>query len=505
MEPGKEAAKKSRNRKLKALRERKPLDPNRLTGASAPSTAYVIMGHGAQLFEKKIVPKGCILVVQVHPGELNYIGSDFFSRIFNYPNKNYFLDPIRYYNDIVNYINIDHNHYTPFAIYREGEEYLDFYYELIFLWDSDSYQEFVGQDNSYMLRESGVAKFPFTKGADSSGIQLFNQQKVKKDVPGKDIFLSLFNKSVYPVYKDLETVTNLSPNGSISQLINDWRVKEKVNIRQSELFEKLGKGVYYNFICRFTRDSLLVQDEFGRRIVNNNQRSLVNSSLHLRKDRPELLEAIREAEGQRQGLIGRLNKSHLATYVSNPQEKIDIYDIIKRIQDLKLEPTKINLAIVRQLQNKHYSLLKEHYLKQLRYSEFPDVLKMIASTLGKTTDETVKYFRDIIDELDKAQYTIDTTKVKNSAHELLLQQQVAKQRMAHDIAQRTAVQNIANFKNLERYIAQHKSVSEKPTVKNIANFKNLERYIGQQKAISNISGGNRTRRFKKYKNKTRRK
>jgi len=73
----------------------------------------------------------------------------------------------------------------------------------------------------------------------------------------------------------------------------------------------MGPGVYYNLVCRATNDSLrIVNQNVQRSVINNNQRSLVNASGHIIKNKREILQGIEEAELHRKNLIAKLNKNN---------------------------------------------------------------------------------------------------------------------------------------------------------------------------------------------------
>jgi hypothetical protein len=307
------------------IAQTKRLDPARLTGATAPSTAFVMMGHGSELPEIEIVPPGCIIVVQVHSGELNYINRNTFLNIFNDPEKIKFLDPVTNYKYINDKINSTRNYTTPLAIYREGDEYPNFSYTLLSYWDSEDgiNRDYVGQANSYLLRDSGVVKFPFDKGSitfpaiNAKGLPSVIEQIGTNIVQsyhayGKEIFLNLFNKSEYPTSDELApSIELIEDPKTFYKIINDQNVLGKLRIRQSNLFKKMGPGVYYNLVCRATNDSLrIVNQNVQRSVINNNQRSLVNASGHIIKNKREILQGIEEAELHRKNLIAKLNKNN---------------------------------------------------------------------------------------------------------------------------------------------------------------------------------------------------
>ena len=162
-------------------------------------------------------------------------------------------------------INLSREYYTPLAIYREGDEYPDFSYNLLLQWNDE--------DNSYLFNDSGIAKYPFTKGQSPSGEQIPIINTVNKTFPGTNLFLNLYNKSEYPIRDELETIINtIQTEKTIRNIIRFPEIEKKLSITQSELFEKLGPGVYYNLVCRATKDSFLIKDpDMNRYIINNNQ------------------------------------------------------------------------------------------------------------------------------------------------------------------------------------------------------------------------------------------
>jgi hypothetical protein len=491
---------------MESLRQRRSLDPARLTGANHPTTAFVMMGHGAELPIIKIVPKDCIIVVQVHSGEVNSLPEGFFTNFLNNREKDKFLDPITNYKYIVDTINLRRVYYTPAAIYREGDEYPDFSYDLLLKWDNN--------DNTYTFNESGVAKYPFTKGQSSSGIQLPIVTTVEKKVPGKEIFLKLYDKSEYPTRAELEPIVDtISIEKTIRNIIKFPEIKKKLSIKQSELFEKLGPGVYYNLVCRATSDSFVIKhpDE-NRYIINNNQRSLVNSSGHILKNKFEILQGIIEAEAHRKRFIGQLNKSSPSlTQINN--RSID--DIVKQMDNLRRDPTRINLAVIKQLNNKYNNLLKEHYLKTIKFYEDPGSFQMLMYAMGQTEEEAqreqlinIKKYRDLLDELEQSVPGPVKERVLNEEHKLLLQEQMDKQRVAHAIALNRNAQNEADFQTAALYAGLNQAAVPiqlvENTLQNQNGFKQRQALAEQQaqEAVEgwiqkSAAGGKRTRKINK--------
>jgi hypothetical protein len=485
MEPSEQASKKLLN--LKALRERKQLDPKRLTGDNHPDNVFFIAGHGSETSDMKIVPEGCILVVQVHSGERNYFnGYEMFPYILNNEEIYKFLDPVTNYKDINNIIYSQRGYKTPFAIYREGDIYPDFYYSLLAYWDSE---KVAGQKDSYVLENSGVIQYPTTHSLTPI------RETIEKSSPGKDAFLNLYNASSLPFRIQLEQIIDTIPDPTIENIINFPQIQSAINISQSDLFSILGPGVYYNLVCRATRDSLLVKDpNTGIEILNNAQRALVDPSGHLRKNRPEILQQIGEAP-YRANLIEKLNIKK--GYNIGPRIINDIY---------LLEQENAPISKINALKVRHYLILKQHYLKLI------NDYKMMNWRTPEEREFMINKYEPKIKELDdlfaasaKSALLPENRSKKallNPQHELNLQEQMSKQRAAHN-NESNLVNTFAQVGlNAPRIPAQLAANNGKGFNQRRAN---AERQAAAAVAAWKKKGGKRTRRHKKYKNKSRKK
>jgi hypothetical protein len=309
-------------RKLKNIEKLKQhvgLNINRQTGITSPKFAYIIMGHGGETTETKVVPDGCMLVSLVHSGEVSYFNLEELVERFNSSEKDKLLDPITNYTYITKTINTEHsvNNMTP-AIYREGDTYYDLTCYLISYWDSEFYPDFAPK-NGFLTRTSGVLKL-----LDSQPIPVVNET-ISKNTDGKDLINRMFNSSVYPTPEQLNTIIDTMADKSINNIIyNNPSLLTLTTIKQSELFTKLGPGVYYNLNCRSTEFTKSVENLYTHKhLIKNNDRQLVNVSdnlngsskeniarnlqkLHLRKNpNPNILKAINEAARIRAPLAQR--------------------------------------------------------------------------------------------------------------------------------------------------------------------------------------------------------
>lgn len=287
-----------------ALSRKKPLDRYRLTGVLAPKTAFVIMGHGGELNQKRTqMPENCVLVTQAHSGEVTHSADGAFFALFNYNIKPQILDPITNYERISGAIlkgrGSSPSNYSSLAVYRTGNLFPEFIYKLLAFWDSDTEEGgFIGTPNRYRIIDSGVAQYPFNGGAP----RIYILDKSSTDY---EPLINLFSRSIYPTSTQIRTFIEAIPNPkTIKTIVNKLLESPLIIITQSQLFAKLGSGVYYNLICRdivATKESVL--DSISRRAL-----PLIDSAHKIRpNNRPEIFLAIGEAEGERKDLIERLH------------------------------------------------------------------------------------------------------------------------------------------------------------------------------------------------------
>jgi hypothetical protein len=207
---------------------------------------------------------------------------------------NIFLDPF------TNYIKISRI-IGNFAIYREGDTYPDFNYHLLTMWEN--YREILFYD----LSDSGIEKYPFTKRIVKR-ISYYND--LLYELSSKDIIKSLYTTSIYPTVEDIDGMLNIIDTGDskLSDYIKNPLFEVYKTIKQSELFNKVERkdgfkpGVFYNFICRKTNLPLVRN---GDRLVINNSIRFPLGINRVRGMKPEILQAIGEAEFHRAPLLSR--------------------------------------------------------------------------------------------------------------------------------------------------------------------------------------------------------
>jgi len=251
--------------------EYKSLDPNRQTGENHPKTAYVMMGHGGETDELCTVPPGCMLVVEVHSGEVNY--GPYYNEFYKKPND-IFLNPIDNYKKVVQRISHKKegsNGSKTLAIYREGDTYYDFNYQLLSFW--------LRRDGTIQLGDSGIIEYPFIFIPP----EYFPQPpEMSPEIYSMDasinVLLDKYRMSVFPTKNTM--VEKFGDTKSIGSRLND--IINFVTIKQSTLFEKLPPGVFYNLLCRATTENIRTIDpNTGKSITKNSQRiSNINRSLY---------------------------------------------------------------------------------------------------------------------------------------------------------------------------------------------------------------------------------
>jgi len=124
---------------INRIRKGKKIEPEN-SGVNHPTTAYVILGHGEEKLSNKrnrsirrVVPKGCILVVKAHSGDTVYSAHSFVPNVIatlQKENRNIILDPVAHKVELYDMFTEEkynmNNHSV--AIYREGDSYPDFWY-----------------------------------------------------------------------------------------------------------------------------------------------------------------------------------------------------------------------------------------------------------------------------------------------------------------------------------------------------------------------------------------
>lgn len=299
--------------KINNISKKISFDPNRLTGINRPNTAYVMMGHGYEEDEKLIVPKGCILVVQVHSGESNYFADTFFKNLFKYPNKDHFLDPDKYYNKLITHIKTFYTYtkHVNLAIYKEGDICPNLFYSLI-----SHYKKPTGIIG---LSDSGIAQYPFEYIEDRPNYYFENTKLINNE------FEEVFDKSIYPTQQEIKKVIhNMEELPTIDNITNNNEIMRLTDKTLDKLFEKLGPGVYYSFLCRNVKNLPNVHNNF---ILNNVFRNRLSEAI-LQRKRYELKQFTKDNtnNSEKNNMINnRINKLENSTRLE------DLYVIFDKI------------------------------------------------------------------------------------------------------------------------------------------------------------------------------
>jgi hypothetical protein len=350
----------TRKGRIAEIASRKSFVPDMISGEYAPKNLYLMMGHGAEFMsniptekeyrdtitklvklypnndkilpklsngdvwrmmhsnnknkpssKERVVPDGCLLVVQVHAGEVNYLPATTYANVLNNAEK--LLDPIKNYKEVVDTINkgrIKGNgtrETLPVAIYYPGDQYPNFQYSVFDLEDRPD-------EKIYKICNSGIAKY--TSGDSNNTFKKLYELIEYDDLSGADKIVSMFEKSMYPTAETVrEFIDGLTMMEAIKKLTS-MKGDKIIRVFQSDIFDMIKqpnsgfeKGVYYNIICRATVSSLL-EKNMGRKVIRNNARSLINytDGPHIiKKGKNEILAGISEAVGQRARHVRQLN------------------------------------------------------------------------------------------------------------------------------------------------------------------------------------------------------
>lgn len=224
-----------------------------------PECAYLMMGHGGELHanvrpvvrvpstptepnievDNTVVPPGCTLIVLVHSGELLADNRPFL-RFFNGS-----LTEEELVHPEENLASLRRVLRGPVAIYKEGDTYPDFEYQMISAW---------AKTPNVQLMASGLAKSPFT--LDPLLPSDFDLNTFPQDTPVgelEDTLLRIFSADTYSHPLELEQYILQNPTMPLREFIR--KLMRGYAVTQSDLFRKvlqgtMAPGVFYNVICR---------------------------------------------------------------------------------------------------------------------------------------------------------------------------------------------------------------------------------------------------------------
>lgn len=307
-----------------------------------PSKAYWLSGHGGEPNDGRtfIVPPGCIIVVKVTPGEYSYVYNDYANKLSSM-DKNKLKDPLKNTNYLI-------QNFGSIVIFKPGDNCPLFNYYLLACFPS------------YTMNTSKGVFEKFSSGCNNLGSGVIDIDNITKPyadiVPITDINIdtytaNLYEKSEYPTKETIQSeIAKFSseiplPSTSLekfSSLVEN--LDSVLYVNQKTLCETLGKGVYYNFICRYRGKETNVL--YGNILINTegHRHSSVKGIEELGATQANTLRLIRnriaEAETRRKGLLRNYYTSpeYLATNMidySNLKfnSPSDLYSLFNKLKE----------------------------------------------------------------------------------------------------------------------------------------------------------------------------
>ena len=187
------------NSPVTRIRKGKRVEPLN-TGDNHPKKIYTILGHGVEeVGEKHTVPKGCILVVKSHSGDnVKKIDSNHNTiNLLNPNNKEAVFDPVSHKRELFEIFAADIQGATAghsSAIYREGDTYNNFTYQLV------NPNRFGGLFNSgiYSLEYTDISDTPQRLAYDIKNIQISEVNNSTRVFEQGEDGLYIFNPLLVP-------------------------------------------------------------------------------------------------------------------------------------------------------------------------------------------------------------------------------------------------------------------------------------------------------------------
>jgi len=302
-----------------------------------PSKAYWLSGHGGEPNDGStfVVPPGCIIVVKVTPGEYSYVYNDYAKKLSSM-DKNKLKDPLKNTNYLI-------QKFGSIAIFKPGDNCPLFNYYLLACFPA-----------STVNYSKGVFE-KFSSGCNNLGSGVIDIDNITKPyadiVPITDINIdtytaNLYEKSEYPTKEKIQSeIAKFSSEISLpsTSLQKFSSLVEKLDsvlyVNQKTLCETLGKGVYYNFICRYRGKETNVL--YGNILTNTegHRHSSVKGIEELGGTQANTLRLIRnriaEAETRRKGLLRNYYTSpeYLATNILKFNSPSDLYSLFNKLKE----------------------------------------------------------------------------------------------------------------------------------------------------------------------------
>ena len=189
----------------------------------------MISGHGCDInhgniFERRIVPHGCVYVTIAECGLLSYEMEKIFVALNNITIHAQMRDPLN------NKIALERYFEGALKMYGPGEQYINS--RNTFLYDAGS-----------KIISSGLYKVgnPFVKSVyDTAFLRKVNDECIRLT----------YNGSIYPTVDDMLSLLNPAPDNSITMDELRGRLSLRQQATSQDYLFRYLPGVYYNFACR---------------------------------------------------------------------------------------------------------------------------------------------------------------------------------------------------------------------------------------------------------------
>ena len=261
-----------------------PRKSPRTSPRNSQPNAYIIAGHGRNPSETFIVPDGCIVVVKVKEGNLQYYDNIFelYKNMCSLYKSNNKIPsfPLHYSNDIIKSIG-------SIAIYKPGDTCPNFSYSLL------PYHDFLDKNQLFDIFGGLLDYNNLCSMYTNAEHKTYNDMHVNLlNAPNINVIFNLiksaYSLSIYPtfqkvnsifknitkyydldLYEDLDESTDLLFNDEKSEffeykqstpslnnktlfikfILNILRDQEIFNVNQEYLLQQF-PGIHYNFVCR---------------------------------------------------------------------------------------------------------------------------------------------------------------------------------------------------------------------------------------------------------------
>ena len=295
---------KQKQQALQQLRQQK----QPIFSGFAPSKAYIISGHGNEGTGTFRVPKDVIIIAKMQPHKtmLSTMAEKLSAKVICKPEI--YRDPLAHMDVVIQELG-------DVAVYREGDLCPNFQYSL---WRDDSSKR--STESTTVSSKSGLLDIDTL--LCGSGIQTaettFDYEKDSiHELDIQQEILNIFKESILPTQQAL--ISSFS-SGRL-ETFRDWYLYYR-DYLFSTTQEKLAKnpGVYYNFVCRYSKlSSSNAVNYTSKKVTNEEQQRMfqqIQSNPQMKELIQEYIQANDEAEQNRlKGEIGDLTRSLTSEYL----------------------------------------------------------------------------------------------------------------------------------------------------------------------------------------------